>query len=458
MHSACCALKRTRRRAPCIAAAASSSSSPGSSSPASPPAPTLLSTLLSTYFLPLALVGGVVAGIAAPAAGAAAAAAGGALASTAAVFFICGLTTDASAVARAARSWKDVAFGLASILLVSPLLAGPIAARLPLAPPALATGLAVFMCVPTTLSSGVALTTAAGGDSALALVLTLASNLLGVITTPLAVALVFGGGGGALDPTPLLKTLLRAVALPLATGAALRANIPRLPPWAASHKPALARASALALAAVPWMQVSQASSAGVPLPPAQLTAAAGAGVALHCGLLALNFAAASLLRPGRDAAGARCALIVCASQKTLPIACAVLASVVGADAGVAAAPIVGVHLAQVLIDGVLAQVGAEGKSGQNSRHTKTLDLTHTSPPPPPFFSAHRARIALTLLASQKSLTLAVPALIGLYSTPGGPPRGAPAAALATLPLVFVHLLQTLMDSVLAGRWGAGKKD
>ena len=363
--------QHTRRRAPRVAAAASSSSSPGGGlSPASPPPPTLLSTLLSTYFLPLALVGGVVAGIAAPAAGAAAAAAGGALASTGAVFFICGLTTDASAVARAARSWKDVAFGLASNLIISPLLAGPIAARLPLAPPALATGLAVFMCVPTTLSSGVALTTAAGGDAALALVLTLASNLLGVITTPLTVALVLGGGGGALDPTPLLKTLLRAVALPLAAGAALRAGFRSLPPWAAAHKPALARASALALAAVPWMQVSQATRAGVPLPLIQLAAAAGAGVVLHCGLLALNWSAVSLLRPGRDAAGARCALIVCASQKTLPVACAVLASVVGADAGVAAAPIVGVHLAQVLIDGVLAQVGVEGKKA-----SKTPDRT-----------------------------------------------------------------------------------
>lgn len=346
-----------RRRPPLIVAAAT----PPAGSPPTPHPPSLLSTLAataSTYFLPLALVGGVAAGILAPAAGAALASAGGALASTGGVFFVAGLGMDPAAVARAARSTRDVVCGLASILVLSPLLAGPIAARLPLSPPDLAVGLAVFMCVPTTLSSGVALTAAAGGDAALALVLTLASNVLGVVTTPLAVAAVLGGGvAGGLDPGPLLKTLASAVAAPLAVSAALRASVPGLASWANAHKKLLGRISAILLAAVPWMQVSRAVGAGVPLPPAQLAAAAAAGVALHCLLLVLNYVAFSLLRPGPDAAGARCALVVCASQKTLPVAVTVLASAAGgASAGVAAAPIVAVHLAQIVIDGVVAQV------------------------------------------------------------------------------------------------------
>ena len=60
---------------------------------------------------------------------------------------------------------------------------------------------------------------------------------------------------------------------------------------------------------------------------------------------------------------------------------------------------------------------------------------------------------MILVCSQKTLTIAVPALVSLYASPGGPPGGAPAAAVAALPLVVVHLLQTAIDSVIAARWG-----
>jgi predicted Na+-dependent transporter len=50
-----------------------------------------------------------------------------------------------------------IAYGLASILLLTPLL-GLAAVQLPLQPPALALGLGVFCCMPTALSSGVTFT------------------------------------------------------------------------------------------------------------------------------------------------------------------------------------------------------------------------------------------------------------------------------------------------------------
>lgn len=50
-----------------------------------------------------------------------------------------------------------VAYGLISILLLSPLLA-PAVLALPLEPFALRLGLAVFVCMPTALSSGIAMT------------------------------------------------------------------------------------------------------------------------------------------------------------------------------------------------------------------------------------------------------------------------------------------------------------
>ncbi|KAI3868883.1 hypothetical protein MKX03_036412, partial [Papaver bracteatum] len=49
-------------------------------------------------------------------------------------------------------------------------------------------GLAVFSCMPTTLTSGVALTQLAGGNTALALAITVISNLFGILTVPLSIS------------------------------------------------------------------------------------------------------------------------------------------------------------------------------------------------------------------------------------------------------------------------------
>ena len=57
----------------------------------------------------------------------------------------------------ALSSWGSFVFGMVSILVITPL-AALVALRLPLQPPELAFGLAVFCCMPTTLSSGVSLT------------------------------------------------------------------------------------------------------------------------------------------------------------------------------------------------------------------------------------------------------------------------------------------------------------
>ena len=58
---------------------------------------------------------------------------------------------------RALSAWGAILFGFASILFITPL-AAIIVQRLPLNSPELTLGLAVFCCMPTTLSSGVSLT------------------------------------------------------------------------------------------------------------------------------------------------------------------------------------------------------------------------------------------------------------------------------------------------------------
>lgn len=325
---------------------------------------------------------------------------------TAGIFLISGLSLKREEAMRALKSWKEVTFGLLSILLITPLLAAPLAASFPLEPRALATGLGVFFCMPTTLSSGVALTTAAGGDAALALLLTVSSNLLGVLTAPWAVATLLSGvavGGGAaagkaaaataatiaIDPLPLLQALAKTVAAPLVLGAVLRSlsfNRKRsFANFADLNKRRLSYLSAALLATVPWSQVSRAVAGGAAPPLVPLAAAAAAGLALHCGLLLFNLAAVQLLRLGGDdpeqALRAKIALVVCTSQKTLTVAVPAVAALyassgkgggasaasAGALAATAMMPIVLLHMLQTALDGFLvARVAARNRGGGGS--------------------------------------------------------------------------------------------
>jgi hypothetical protein len=68
-----------------------------------------------------------------------------------------GLNLKRGEAVKALKATGAVSYGLASILLLTPLL-GFAAIQLPLAPRELAVGLAVFCCMPTALSSGVTFT------------------------------------------------------------------------------------------------------------------------------------------------------------------------------------------------------------------------------------------------------------------------------------------------------------
>ena len=129
--------------------------------------------------------------------------------------------------------------------------------------------------------------------------------------------------------------------------------------WRQRNRPLLAYLSALCLCTVPWMQVSKASAARLPVTPAGLAGEVLAGLGLHLTLLVLNTGATRLLRfaddPAQDAA-IRKAVVLCTSQKTLPVAVAVLAQLgpsLGAGVGFAVIPCVAAHLIQTVVDSAL---------------------------------------------------------------------------------------------------------
>ena len=100
------------------------------------------------------------------------------------IFIISGATLKTEEIAQALQSGRGaLAYGLVSILGVTPLL-GFIHINIPYTPVQFRYGLALFCAVPTTLTSGVTLVRNAKGNVALALMLTVSTNLLGVFTVP----------------------------------------------------------------------------------------------------------------------------------------------------------------------------------------------------------------------------------------------------------------------------------
>ncbi|KAL3838201.1 hypothetical protein ACJIZ3_022792 [Penstemon smallii] len=209
-----------------------------------------LAKFVADNFLPLALVSGVVLGLANPTLGCLADRYYLSKFSTFGIFIISGLTLRSDDIGAAAEAWPVGLFGLVSILIFTPFFAKFIL-LLRLQPQEFVTGLAIFSCMPTTLSSGVALTRLAGGNSALALAMTVISNLLGILMIPFSVSKFIAAGVGVSVPTEkLLRSLVLTLLVPLILGKVAREFSKGLADFADGNRKLLAVISATLLSFV----------------------------------------------------------------------------------------------------------------------------------------------------------------------------------------------------------------
>jgi sodium/bile acid cotransporter 7 len=325
------------------------------------PVPKLAKLLrfLDANYIPIALIGAISFGWLCPGPGTLAAARNLQTFSTIGIFTISGILLQKGEAVAALRSPVAIAFGIISTLFITPLAAFGVM-RLPLHPPEMALGLAVFCCVPTTLSTCVTLSNACKGNSAIALLLVIVTNVLGVFTIPAMLSLVLGGsaaGAASFDPTALFKSLVKFVLLPLLGGVVLQTTIPGLPQWRTNNRKLLSYLSTMFLCLVPWMQLSVAASSKLALTASSVAVAAIAGAGLHIVFLVFNTVVAGMLRFNgnrKQDVAIRKAIILCTSEKTLPVAVAVVnqlsAAGAGAAAGFAVVPCILAHLLQIAID------------------------------------------------------------------------------------------------------------
>ncbi|XP_040940210.1 probable sodium/metabolite cotransporter BASS4, chloroplastic isoform X2 [Gossypium hirsutum] len=312
-----------------------------------------LMNFASNNFLPLALTSGVAFGLVNPTLGCLADKCNLSKFSTFGIFVVSGLTLRSDAIGAAVKAWPVGLFGLCSILFFTPYFSR-IILLIPLQPQEFVTGLAIFSCMPTTLSSAVALTQLAGGNSALALAMTVLSNLLGILIIPFSISKFIAVGVGVYVPTAqLLKSLVLTLLVPLILGKVLRESS-RGEPLCHGYFP---------LFLVPWMQVSRSRSLLMMVKPAAFIVAIGMGMLLHLGLLAFNALAIrslSAISGGHKSIfskkeNAQAALLV-ASQKTLPVMVAVVQQLGSAfgESGLLVLPCVAAHLIQIVLDSFLA--------------------------------------------------------------------------------------------------------
>ncbi|KAL8518183.1 hypothetical protein ACS0TY_009521 [Phlomoides rotata] len=348
-----------------------------------------LAKFASDNFLPLALISGVLLGLANPRPGCFVDRFYLSKISIFGIFVISGLTLCSDEIGAAAEAWPVGLFGLVSILFSTPLFL-KIILLLKLQPQEFVTGIAIFSCMPTTLSSGVALTRLAGGNSALALAMTMISNLLGILIIPFSISKFIAAGVGVSVPSEqLLRSLILTLLVPLILGKVARELSKGIADFTDGNRKLLAVISAILLGFAPWIQVSRSRSLLLMVKPAIFLVAVIMGVLddcfqcltcymlLHIALFAFNavlIRGLSIISGGTKSAFAKkenaSALLLVASQvmyslsyrmttlKTLPVMVAVVDQLGNAlgEPGLLVLPCVAAHLNQIIIESFLVSL------------------------------------------------------------------------------------------------------
>ncbi|XP_065185092.1 uncharacterized protein LOC135815693 [Sycon ciliatum] len=306
------------------------------------------------------------------------------------IFLLSGLKLKTDDVKEALKSWKGIVYGIFSILFLTSVVSLELIKLMssqfgrldiatvdangsanssdvlasctantseetpPLGPREFSTGLQVFFAMPCTVSSGVVMVTQLNGNYALALLLTVVCNLVGIGTVPgLLNWLAEFDASVKLDAAKLLLKLVLTLLIPLLVGKALR-FIPKVVETVDKYRVSMKVAGNVFLIILPWIKISVTSDKGSfdCIQPLAFLALFGISLGLHALLLAFNSLASLILRLE---APVRKAVVILCSQKTLAVALSVLSFFPASlgDQGLMAIPCIIAHLVQIVADAVL---------------------------------------------------------------------------------------------------------
>jgi sodium/bile acid cotransporter 7 len=284
--------------------------------------------------------------------------------------------------------WQLLIYGLVTINFVTTLVAPVLLNLSAVLFSELALGFAIFATVPTTLGVGVALTLQAKGDSALSVMLTVLSNILGVVSVPYLLTRYLSRRGDVntsnvsinIDPQHLALRLAYSVLVPTLTGLLLRKYSAAVAAFAMRHRVGLGLFANANLVCMVWMALSASRQELVMLPFSQMLLVIIVAVVLHIVYLVYNYLIAVILLqlPLRQVVS----MTIMGSQKSSPVALTVIAnmrntinrgSIIG-SAGLLAIPCVIGQLTQILMGSVLASYFRKKSDQAAFENARSLEL------------------------------------------------------------------------------------
>lgn len=278
------------------------------------------------------------------------------------VIFICsGMKLKTNEIKAALTEWKAVLFGVISILLISPLLTFW-TITWDLRQAEFSVGISIFFAQATTLSSGPIIAAQAQGNVALALLLTVFTNIFAVLTMPLFISTTlstFGNVDVEIDPIPIILQLSFLIIVPLFFGKLLR-FLTVVQTFVLKFKKPLKLFASGLLAIIVWMNISKSQNDLQEIELTSILIIFAVGLGLHLVLLLFNFTIATFIL--RLKQPEKRSVVILTSQKTLPVSLTVLevleTSVIGAK-GLVAIPMITSHFVQIVFDAFLAAYWAD---------------------------------------------------------------------------------------------------
>lgn len=245
---------------------------------------------------------------------------------------------------------KATILGLVLIVLVTPCMAWPII-NLGFLDLPLLQGLAIFTLTPTTMVMGPVCVTNAKGNTALAILLCMVTNVIGVFTLSFTVSQILNAEVGISIGETLLKMICFALT-PLLIGLGSRRAIAQVDELAKSYKQELTYLQGSCLLLNVLMMISSAQRQIIHTPVLDIILCLVLGIVLHLVLLLICGVSATICAlPPKEWV---CVAIM-GSQKQLPMCVAILSVLPESfDFGQLLMPIMFAHCTQLFIDTFLS--------------------------------------------------------------------------------------------------------
>jgi len=268
------------------------------------------------------------------------------------VFFLHGARLSREAVIAGATQWRLHALILAATFVLFPLLTlGATALPGWVLPASLAPGLVFLGCLPSTIQSSIGFTAIARGNVAATVAAATASNLIGIVLTPVLAGLLLHRTGGGVSLEGLQAIVLQLLA-PFLAGHLLR---PWIGGFVGRHSRVLSRLDRGSILLVVYAAFSDAVTGGLwsrlgAMDLVRLTLVCGVLLALVLGLTLAAARAMKLSTPDEIT------LVFCGSKKSLASGVPMAGVLFPGDAlGLVLLPVMIFHQIQLMVVAVIAQ-------------------------------------------------------------------------------------------------------